>query len=589
MSLIDSYSDGGNAQFLGKLAGNTIKRGQSFNCSGVVVLNSVKVSLRKYGSPTGNIYIRIYAHSGSYGSSSIPTGSVLATSDPVSASSLSAYPTYSDNTFTFSGSNKITLEETRYCFLVDATDTTTDGSNYIQTEADGTAPTHGGNSFYSEFETPNTFVASSVFDQKFYVYAEGPPTVYTTPTATKKSYLFKVYNINGKYITTWNDASFGGFSKYINGGLGECEVKLARQFDDFGEGYDVKFANEVQIWVADGDSGSTGVKVYSGFISRYEPFIDGTSEGVSVKLLGYVNHLAKYPLRSFSDAPGLNPGDEPYTWMSFISTDPVYAGSNGGMAESIMAAYTYYSFAKQSAGVKYNNHRVSSSSTSLEKSNTTCSYYFNNMSVLEALDKCRQLVPANWWYYIGADNLLQFKPKPNKATHRFIFGKDFKSVKVQKNIEGMVNYIRFWNGLQTTDAGYLKNFYNDTTSQESYYLWMEQKVDGRITVDGTADSICNSTLDEKDTPSIKTIIEVIDNNGGTGGYDIESINPGDTCTLMGFNDVTSNTFEKNMTITQVDYTLDKVTITLSNKQEEVGRQIAKINSTLDDVRMEDAP
>jgi hypothetical protein len=42
----------------------------------------------KSGNPTGNVYAKLYAHSGVYGTSSVPTGSPLATSDPIAANSL---------------------------------------------------------------------------------------------------------------------------------------------------------------------------------------------------------------------------------------------------------------------------------------------------------------------------------------------------------------------------------------------------------------------------------------------------------------------------------------------------------------------
>ena len=108
-----------------------------------------------------------------------------------------------------------------------------------------------------------------------------------------KEYICKIFTLSGTYITTWNDASFVGFSKSINSGLGEAVISLARHFDDFGEGEDIKLNNEVQIWLSDNDTPSEGIQIYSGFISAYRPWIDGSQEGVDITLLGYITKLTQ--------------------------------------------------------------------------------------------------------------------------------------------------------------------------------------------------------------------------------------------------------------------------------------------------------
>jgi hypothetical protein len=53
--------------------------GQSFTGNGLV-LNSATFRIIKNNSPTGNIYAKIYAHTGTFGTSSVPTGAALAIS-----------------------------------------------------------------------------------------------------------------------------------------------------------------------------------------------------------------------------------------------------------------------------------------------------------------------------------------------------------------------------------------------------------------------------------------------------------------------------------------------------------------------------
>lgn len=76
-------------------------------------LESIKVYLSKAGSPTGNAYIKIYSHTGSWGSGSPDT--LLATSDAISVGSLTTTPTAT--TATFSGAEKISLANGTEYFL----------------------------------------------------------------------------------------------------------------------------------------------------------------------------------------------------------------------------------------------------------------------------------------------------------------------------------------------------------------------------------------------------------------------------------------------------------------------------------------
>ena len=108
--LIDSYSesnvDSGKGLYIGGI--NTEYASQSFNSGDGGTLDYIVFNLYNDGSPPGNMYAEIYAHTGTYGTDSTPTGSPLATSDVVATSSLSSYPG-TLITFTFSGIEKINL------------------------------------------------------------------------------------------------------------------------------------------------------------------------------------------------------------------------------------------------------------------------------------------------------------------------------------------------------------------------------------------------------------------------------------------------------------------------------------------------
>jgi len=82
-----------------------------------------------------------------------------------------------------------------------------------------------------------------------------------------KKFQFKVYDTDGNYVRNWNDASLNVFLKKINGGLGDCEIELARTIDNWNDNNDLGLNYKVEIWVSDTDN-IAGVKVYVGYVSR---------------------------------------------------------------------------------------------------------------------------------------------------------------------------------------------------------------------------------------------------------------------------------------------------------------------------------
>lgn len=168
MSRICTYyseSNISNTGDIGYLPGITAK-GQSFVAIGGTLSSSV-FYVRRTGSPTGNVVSKIYSHSGTFGTSGVPTGSALATSDNVDITTI---PT--SNTlvaFTFSGANKISLTSgTQYVVTVEYSS----GSslNNLTVAQDSTSPTFNGNA--SDYNG-TSWSAVSTRDLPFYVYLDG--------------------------------------------------------------------------------------------------------------------------------------------------------------------------------------------------------------------------------------------------------------------------------------------------------------------------------------------------------------------------------------------------------------------------------
>ncbi len=173
VAIIDSYSETnqGTFQYLGNT--NITANGQAMTGNGGI-LGKVKFYLLKTGSPTGNAVAKIYAHSGTFGSTSLPTGSPLAVSDNLDVSTITGAYTLID--FIFSGANKITLTNAvNYIVTVEYGGNggnPNDATNYLRIGADVTAPTHAG---IVVRQTSSVWSTSAGADYCFYVYVAGTP------------------------------------------------------------------------------------------------------------------------------------------------------------------------------------------------------------------------------------------------------------------------------------------------------------------------------------------------------------------------------------------------------------------------------
>ena len=138
--------------------------GQSFTGT-TATLDSAKWYLQRFRNPTGNLVAKIYNHSGTFGTSSLPTGTALATSGTVLCSSVST-SAFGLVTFTFTGANAITLiDGTKYVVTINAGSASTGPIDYIRV---GSGPnTHSGNGSYDDATWK---VLTGTADFCFYVY-----------------------------------------------------------------------------------------------------------------------------------------------------------------------------------------------------------------------------------------------------------------------------------------------------------------------------------------------------------------------------------------------------------------------------------
>lgn len=566
-----------------------------------------------------------------------------------------------------------------------------------------------------------------------------------------KRFLYKIYEGDGTFITTWGDVvSEPSFSVEMNGGMSEMSVRLARGVFNFGENIDVKYGNRVKLYVFDEESGQNGVCIYSGFISRYEPVIEGRKETIEITVVSWWWELARYLLEGngsgidssiygngYSNdktatmtsnvlpSPNVTSASSEFSasyqaWQAFdknvdMSTrydwataaaqstawlkydfgsgnakqiqkysvmgvakggygnkngapkNWTFEGSNDGSSWTVLdtqenqqdwgelekrifefentVSYRYYrlnmtanneasgtgifriaelelmegiAFARSGAtSIKYLSQDPSNilkdildkftamgglldyATGTVDLTTTAVSYQFNTAMVQEALQKVVELAPEDWYFRVGADDLVYFKPKSSTVDHKFYIGRNIKYYKQEKRLENIVNYIYF------KGKDFFKR-YSNTSSEGVYGRYAKKMVDERVTKVATADIMANTILDRMATPEIRITIDVLDSNGNDGkGYDIESIKVGDTCkifnaTTKGENlwdsmmwdvdswdyDVT-NTAGIALQIQKVEYHPDFVRLEISNRQPDIAKRIEDINRNLVDSQTAD--
>lgn len=137
----DSYSETNRDTDFNIFTGSRSAIGQSFTPSFSGDMATAVWYLSKTGAPTGNAVAKLYAHSGTYGTSSVPTGSALATSRTFDVSTLSTItqdltPFHFDSPFSL-------VSGTHYVVTIEYVGG--DASNFIQVGHQQFSPSHGGN------------------------------------------------------------------------------------------------------------------------------------------------------------------------------------------------------------------------------------------------------------------------------------------------------------------------------------------------------------------------------------------------------------------------------------------------------------
>lgn len=379
-----------------------------------------------------------------------------------------------------------------------------------------------------------------------------------------KRFEIKIYSIGkADYIGTFNVISDYRFNANINGGLGELRLTLPLKLEDLDIGGALNYCNHIEIWVRDTDTASDGVLLYTGFIADFFPTLAGSNQYTEVIVWGYGTRLAMSAYRNAYTLKITKTGVDPQAVIKDIIdqyrtnySDPMIDYTESPSPESITAL------------------------------GSNIDLVFNSMTCTEAIEKTRENTGSGWWWHVGADLIMQYKPKPSTATHKFVRGKDFSNMTWGFQSSKIKNELLLSNGLQADDTNYISKYFYNTASKSAYFGRFEKKQETAITESTQADTFGEAFINAKKDPNKYVKITLKDNNFGKG-YDIESVKCGQTFKLENVPD--NLQFSDNILITGIEYSPRELTVYGEDLEALTSRVLETIQRTLEELQMGDGP
>ncbi|MCK9543320.1 MAG: hypothetical protein M0R03_14960 [Novosphingobium sp.] len=372
----------------------------------------------------------------------------------------------------------------------------------------------------------------------------------------KKEIFINSYDSDGTLIKRIEDATFTGFKKTINGGLSSLTFKLARRADEYNEDEDVSIGNRIDILVFDKDSPDfenyEAVKIYSGYVEEHRINSDGEKEFVEVLCIGLVSKLNNDILRIGSDIVIS-------TDSSSILVDGVTSSSVDDVSDLLKKIIDTYNTYNPLFSVSYTD---SDGLSTIEDTNKSINCIFKVSTYYDAIEKCREVSPQLWYWFLDADEILTFKPISSLPVHDFIFNKNMSKIEIVKTLQSTKNVLILNTNSSDSTSFSACRKYENSNSVEKYGRRVKYTTENSFTDTDTMDNFGESFIEENKEVVYKIKITLIDNNNNDNGYDIESVNPGDTCRILNLKN-SEDISGVSMVISEVEWTPNYAVVTLN--------------------------
>lgn len=431
-----------------------------------------------------------------------------------------------------------------------------------------------------------------------------------TDSIENKVIYYKVYDQDGTYLETWHEDVINepSFSQEINEIGSTLDIELARNSDSLatstgplqteagatittedsfpilatlesreqvGPGSSVNHNNRVDVWVyyggveplytEDGEEILTeagdpllatlgapnGRRIFTGFISDISSRYGGT-ETTLVQLSSFGYDLDQYPI---TDGTGK-------TKVTFNSYDP------SNIAKE--AIDQFVEDATTDIGGQYEVY-TTRSSTSISNTGTVVSYPFNNNTYADVLKKVLELMPSNWYFYVGlGDNTVYYRERSSEPQHKFYLGRHIKELDLRSYIGDSENRVLFTGGEVTAGVNLYKDYKQTPTNRTRRRLY--QYSDQRVELAGSAQILSEGRMDGKNKVQYRTTVDIL-----TKQYDIESIMVGD---MVGFRNFGNYVDDLMLQVVARTYTPDVVTLQLDSITPSVNKRLEDLKRNL---------
>jgi len=290
--------------------------------------------------------------------------------------------------------------------------------------------------------------------------------------------------------------------------------------------------------ILDEGGGSESI-VFSGFIADIDINFGG-DEKTSILLYSFGYDLDQYVVTSSGN-----------TTVAFLSDD---------VSDIVKDGLDLFN-AQANSPVTYDVSTVDTASW-------TVSYTFNTNTYLELMQKCIELAPADWYWYLDqGTNLIHFKERPSTPDHYIYLGLHIENLDLNSSISEVVNDVLFSGG----DAGSGDNlFFRSTTTPLQYTRRaLFRQSDNRVTTTTYAEVMSESMIDRMKNVQYKSTISLL-----AATFPIATLAPGQ---VVGFRNFGNFVDELELQITAVTFMLDKAII-------EVNTLLPKVNKRIEDIR-----
>lgn len=347
-----------------------------------------------------------------------------------------------------------------------------------------------------------------------------------------KELYIKAYNTSGALTKYISEFAFSEPTETINGGAGVLNLAIPNKAEDLTN--QIERGYQIKVVAHDG----VETTVYNGRVDEIKSSI-GDLEQTTIVCSGYIAELAQ----NLHEDGGV-------VRFNYIET---------AIEDIVKDILDKHNTSLSTAKVDYNGSSIGTTGK-----NITVKFFAS--TVLEAIRSVVNQADKGWFFRVGSDNVFYLFETPSTPDHYFTIGCDVAKLQLVESDRTKITRYLFFNGRTENEPDNIFKLYSSGATDRRFLI----KRDNRFTVEASVDERADRILNTFGDGTGQVTARIIDSNIG-GGYNIESINIGDTCKFL---NVDSNlNLPSNGVIVSKLYSKDYVDIVIEDSEEYVSRML----------------